>query len=96
MKSIKHSYEIVIVAKEKKDAIEYINYLKKNQADNAYIILITDDNSNELKTNIEYLKNYILKDNKPTVYICHDFQCENTINDFQEFKKRIDELKSKK
>ena len=92
MKSIKNSYEVVIVAKEKKDAVEYINYLKKNQADNAYIILITDNNSNELKTNIEYLKNYILKDNKPTIYLCHDFQCENPINDFSEFEEMMKDL----
>ncbi|HZW38961.1 MAG TPA: thioredoxin domain-containing protein [Ignavibacteriaceae bacterium] len=71
--------EIVIV--DGGDASKYTEYLNENYNPSNTIIVLKEDNKPE---NFSTFK---LIDNKTTVYICKNFQCNMPVNNFEDFQK---------
>ncbi|MGE5437943.1 MAG: hypothetical protein ACM3O3_11990, partial [Syntrophothermus sp.] len=75
--------EIVIV--DGGDANKYIEYLNENyNPSNTFIVLKEDYKPENFFT-------FKIIDKKTTVYICKNFQCNLPVNNFEDFKKMIEE-----
>ncbi len=79
------AFEIVVaVGDRKKDAEPILDKLDSVYLPNKVVIVKNDDDrSLELVSLAPYLKDYRVKNNKPTIYVCANFTCEEPTNDPQ-------------
>ncbi|NQZ59960.1 MAG: thioredoxin domain-containing protein, partial [Lentisphaeraceae bacterium] len=81
---INGSREIVIAAKDKESAQEWLKEARLKYHPSQVILLVTPESTND------YLKAKEMLDNKTTAYICYNQMCKAPINKFDEYKKSLD------
>ena len=75
---------VVVVGHEEKDAEPILDKLDSVYLPNKVVIVKNDDDKSlELVSLAPYLKDYRVKNNKPTIYVCANFTCEEPTNDPQ-------------
>ena len=81
------SKEIICIIKNKEDIIELNKILKNKFLVNTALIAVNKSDINEMEVVIEFIKNYNLKDDKTTYYICENKECSLPITDIKELEK---------
>jgi uncharacterized protein YyaL (SSP411 family) len=85
------SIEAVCLAIDDEDLKEIRKNLKHLPLVNTSVVAVKQSDIDETSKIIKHLKNYILKENKHTYYICENKNCSLPINDIDEFIKKIRE-----
>lgn len=85
------SIEAVCLAIDDEDLKEIRKNLKHLPIVNTSVVAVKQSEAEETSNIIKYLKDYNLKNNKPTYYICENKNCTLPINDIDELIKKIRE-----
>ncbi|MPM49883.1 hypothetical protein SDC9_96617 [bioreactor metagenome] len=85
------SIEAVCLAIDDEDLKEIRKNLKHLPLVNTSVVAVKQSEAEETSNIIKYLKDYNLKNNKPTYYICENKNCTLPINDIDELIKKIRE-----
>ncbi|MCK5074820.1 MAG: thioredoxin domain-containing protein, partial [Calditrichia bacterium] len=84
------SMEIVIVGEPgNKETKEILKYINKQFLPDKVIILKTKNNSKALAKIAPYTENYEKVNNKTTVYICRNYQCQQPVTNIKELSKLL-------
>lgn len=83
------SKEIICIIKNKEDFNELNKLIKNKFLVNTTLIAVNKSDINEMDEIIEFIKNYNLKDDKTTYYICENKECSLPITDINELEKII-------
>ncbi len=86
------SIEAVCLAIDDEDLNEIRKNLKHMPLVNTSVVAVKQSEVEEASKIIKHLKNYVLKDKKPTYYICENKNCSLPINDINELVKKICEI----
>jgi len=83
------SKEIICILKNKNDIDELNNLIKDKYLSNTAIVAVNKSELNEVEEVIRFIKNYNLKDDKSTYYICVNRECTLPITNITELEKRL-------
>ncbi len=78
--------ELVIIANSKKNLDEAVNLVYQKNANNIFIIAFTEDEKEKVENVIGWIKNYSVKNEKTTFYLCSNFTCEQPVNKISDLK----------
>lgn len=83
------SVEVICLAIDDEDLNEIRKKLNHLPIVNISVVAVKQSEVQETSNIIKYLKNYVLKDNKTTFYICKNKNCSLPINEIDELVKKI-------
>ena len=85
--------ELICVIKDESEKEKIKDTLSDMQAFNLTVIIKNEENSSELEELIPYTKDYTLKDNKATYYLCEGNSCFPPTNNLNEILAKLHKIK---
>ncbi|MBP1925581.1 uncharacterized protein YyaL (SSP411 family) [Sedimentibacter acidaminivorans] len=83
------SREVICILKNKEDINKLKKLIKSKYLPNTVVVVLEKTELDEASEVIEFIKNYNLKDDKSTYYICVNKECELPITNFAELEKKL-------
>ena len=84
MEMLYPSKELVVVANDNSELEDLKIILKNKFTPNLTIVVKTKENEKELENLVPFTKNYTIKNDKPTYYLCTDGSCNTPSNNLNE------------
>jgi uncharacterized protein YyaL (SSP411 family) len=81
MSSLYPSKEIVCVESEKEDHKRLTDYIAEHFEPNTVYVLKSEKNQEELRSLVDYVKDYNTINDKTTYYVCENHSCQAPTND---------------
>ncbi|WP_317087143.1 hypothetical protein [Clostridium neonatale] len=91
--ALNETKELICVIKDESEKEKIKDTLSDMQAFNLTVIIKNEENSSELEELIPYTKDYTLKDNKATYYLCEGNSCFPPTNNLNEILAKFHKIK---